>query len=174
MQEHGVIMSEDAIVSLLTDRVMEQITLNVPWRPGAQELLSELRDHGIRTALVTMSIGRMAEYVRSLIPFDAFDYVVSGDKVVHSKPHPEAYLTAAKLLNTAAQNCVAIEDSVAGVTSAVAAGCNTIGVPHYLSLDESPAQVLWPTLEGRSAADIAAFYTQRCAERRNSIPEQVS
>jgi HAD superfamily hydrolase (TIGR01509 family) len=160
MQAKGVEMGEDAIVTLLSEQVMEQITVAVPWRPGAKELLSDLRESGIPTALVTMSIGMMAEHVRSFIPFDAFDLVISGDDVTNPKPHPEAYLTAAAYFDAAPADCVAIEDSVAGTASAVAAGVVTIGVPHYLSLDDSGATVLWPTLAGRSTADVVRVLTE--------------
>ncbi|RFA21214.1 hydrolase [Subtercola boreus] len=160
MQAKGVTMGEDAIVALLSERVMEQISVAVPWRPGAKELLGELREAGIPTALVTMSIRRMAEHVRSFIPFDAFDLVVSGDDVVNAKPHPEAYLTAAAHFGIAPQDCVAIEDSIAGATSAVAAGCVTIGVPHMLPLDDTGAQALWPTLAGRHTDDISRVLTE--------------
>ncbi|PPF85676.1 hydrolase [Subtercola sp. Z020] len=160
MQAKGVEMGEDAIVTLLSEQVMEQITVAVPWRPGAKELLSDLRQSGIPTALVTMSIGVMAEHVRSFIPFDGFDLVISGDDVTHPKPHPEAYLAAAAHFGAAPADCVAIEDSVAGTASAVAAGVVTIGVPHYLSLDGSGATVLWPTLEGRRTADVVRVLTE--------------
>ncbi|CAN5133672.1 HAD family hydrolase [soil metagenome] len=168
MQAHGVTMPEDAIVSLLSEQVMQQISVSVPWRPGAKELLGALRESGIRTALVTMSIGRMAEHVRSFIPFDAFDVVISGDSVMNAKPHPEAYLAAAAALGVAAADCVAIEDSTTGVTSAAAAGVVTIGVPHYLSLDDSAAHVLWPTLHGRTPDDIVGAF----ATHRTSVPRE--
>ena len=161
MQENGVDLDADTIINRLSDRVMEQIAIEVPWRPGAPELLRSLREAGIKTALVTMSIKRMAEHVRSYIPFDAFDLVVAGDDVTHSKPHPEAYLTASRLLGVDPQDCVAIEDSVPGIASAAAAGVFTIGVPHFLSLDSSDAHLLWPTLAGRNARDIVAAFTDR-------------
>ncbi|TIH40686.1 HAD family phosphatase [Subtercola vilae] len=171
MQAKGVTLSEDAVISLLTDRVMEQITVSVPWRPGARELLSAIREAGIPTALVTMSIGRMAEHVRSFIGFDAFDLVVSGESVTHAKPHPEAYLMAAAALGVDPIDCVGIEDSIAGVTSSAAAGITTIGVPHYLSLDTSPAHVLWPTLVGRTVADLAEAHSlQRAGDRMPAAP----
>ncbi|SMQ67555.1 haloacid dehalogenase superfamily, subfamily IA, variant 3 with third motif having DD or ED [Agreia sp. VKM Ac-1783] len=156
LQEHGVDMAADAIIDLLTREVMALISVSVPWRPGARELLSALRESGVPCALVTMSFGVMAEHVRSFIPFDAFDVVVSGDSVENSKPHPEAYLEAARLLDVPIDECVAFEDSVPGVTSAAASGAVTIGVPHMLPLENSPANVLWPTLEGRTVDDVSA------------------
>jgi beta-phosphoglucomutase-like phosphatase (HAD superfamily) len=75
--------------------------------------------------------------------------------VENPKPHPEPYLVAAAELGVDVRDCVAIEDSPAGLTSAWAAGAVTVGVPNFLSLDEAPAHVLWPTLADKSVADVA-------------------
>ncbi|HAM27172.1 MAG TPA: hydrolase, partial [Microbacteriaceae bacterium] len=115
LQGRGVGLSEDQIVQHLTDRVLDQIHVSVPWRPGARELLSAVRQAGIPTALVTMSIRRMAEHVVSTIPFDAFDHIVAGDDVTHSKPHPEPYLRGAELIGVDPAMCMAIEDSTTGL-----------------------------------------------------------
>ena len=115
-QSRGVHLTEDEIVEHLTDRVLELIDANgLPWRPGARELLSELREAGVKTALVTMSVRRMAEHVAAQLGFDGFDTVVSGDDVTHAKPHPEPYLTAVERLGVDAAACVAIEDSAPGI-----------------------------------------------------------
>jgi HAD superfamily hydrolase (TIGR01509 family) len=169
LQQHGVDMPSDEIIGYLTAEVMQRISEAVPWRPGARELLAALREAGVPCALVTMSIGVMAEHVRSLIPFDAFDVVVAGDSVEHSKPHPQAYLLAAQLLSVPIEDCLAFEDSIPGVTAAAASGAVTIGVPHLLSLDDSDAQLLWPTLEGRGIDDVgAAFAAHRTP--RSTVP----
>ena len=155
LQHRGVDLAEDEIVNRLTDRVMEQIETGVAWRPGALELLAELRDAGIPTALVTMSIRRMAEHVSSFIPFTAFDHIVAGDSVTHSKPHPEPYLLGAELLGVDAVRCVAIEDSTPGLASAVAAGAVAIGVPLHSPLEHGRGYTIWPTLTGRGISDIS-------------------
>ena len=72
-----------------------------------------------------MSWRPLTDLVVSLVPDGVFDVVVTGDAVGHGKPHPEPYLTAARLLGVDAASCVAIEDSPAGVASAVAAGVPT-------------------------------------------------
>ena len=161
-QAAGVDLDADTIVARLTARVQEQLTLHgVPWRPGARELLEALREASVPTALVTMSIRAMADDVVAAIPFDAFDVIVTGDSVENAKPHPEPYLAAAAAIGVDARDCVAIEDSPAGLTSAWAAGAVTIGVPNILPLDEAPAQVLWESLEGRSVSDVAALLEAR-------------
>jgi HAD superfamily hydrolase (TIGR01509 family) len=162
LQDHGVAMEADAIVQWLTDRVQEQLaTQGVPWRPGARELLRDLCDAGIPTALVTMSVARMARQIIDLIDFAAFDTVVAGDTVTHSKPHPEAYLTAAANLGVDVARCVAIEDSAPGVAAAVAAGAVVIGVPHQIDLPASALYTLWPTLADRTVTEVTELFAER-------------
>lgn len=162
LQDRGVALDADAIVRRLTDRVQEQLASHgVPWRPGARELLAELKSAGIPTALVTMSVERMARQVADLIDFPAFDAIVAGDMVTHSKPHPEAYLTAAGILGVDPEHCVAIEDSAPGIAAAVASGAIALAVPHQIDLPESILYTRWPTLSGRTVTDLSELYTTR-------------
>jgi beta-phosphoglucomutase-like phosphatase (HAD superfamily) len=103
----------------------------------------------------------MARQVSDLIGFEAFDTIVTGDMVTDSKPHPEAYLAAASSLGVDVVHCLAVEDSVPGVASAVAAGTVTIGVPHMIPLAQSPLYDLWPTLAGQSVHDLHSVYALR-------------
>ena len=157
-QAKGVDLEADAIVARLTARVREQLTEHgVPWRPGARELLEALREASVPTALVTMSIRSMADDIIAAIPFPAFDVVVTGDSVEHAKPHPQPYLLAAEQLGVDIADCIALEDSPAGLTSAHAAGAIAIGVPNILSLDDTPSSAIWPTLAGATVADLATL-----------------
>jgi beta-phosphoglucomutase-like phosphatase (HAD superfamily) len=65
--------SSEEIIEWLTDRVLQQLRQEIPWRPGARELLQALRAAGVKTALVTMSFRRMAQEIVDAIGFDAFD-----------------------------------------------------------------------------------------------------
>lgn len=162
LQDRGVEMDADAIVQWLTTQVQNQLVEHgVPWRPGARELLAELKQAGVPTGLVTMSVGRMARQIAELIDFPAFDTIVAGDMVTHSKPHPEAYLAAAAELGVDVEHCVAIEDSAPGIASAVAAGTIAIAVPHQLDLPESIMYTRWTTLAGRTVPDLSAVYRER-------------
>jgi HAD superfamily hydrolase (TIGR01509 family) len=162
LQAHGVALTEDEVIETLTGIVLARINHGgLPWRPGARELLLELKDRGVKTALVTMSIRVMAHAVRDVIDFDAFDFVVAGDEVEHSKPHPAAYLRAAELLGVNPSDCVAIEDSPPGIGAATASGAATIGVPLNVPLIEDGSFVSWPTLAGRTVDDLAAVLAAR-------------
>jgi HAD superfamily hydrolase (TIGR01509 family) len=164
-QSRGVDLPADDIVHLLTGRVRDRLAKDgVPFRPGARELLKELRDLGVKTALVTMSIRPMAEQVLSHLDFDAFDLLVTGDEVDNPKPHPEPYLTAASLLGVSISDCVAIEDSRAGLASAVASGAVSIAVPHAVTIPEASTHTIWPTLAGRTSTDVSAVFAASRSE----------
>ena len=141
-------LEPEEIKNRLTNDVQSKLARAVPWRPGAKELLLELRKRNVKTALVTMALHRMAQQVVDAIPFDAFDVIVAGDDVTRGKPHPEAYEKAAALLGFPPSKCIAFEDSVTGLTSAEAAGTYAIGIPNIIEIPQKPDRVLWPTLEG--------------------------
>lgn len=155
LQEAGVDMEVPAIVDHLTAEVTRRIiTSGVPFRPGARELLFGLREAGIRTAMVTMSMRRLAKVVIERIDFPAFDLLIGGDDVERPKPHPEPYLKAAEALGVDIADTVAIEDSVAGVTSAVASGAVSIAAKNIVDVSGLGADVEWNGLDGRLAADV--------------------
>ncbi|MFT4156655.1 MAG: HAD family phosphatase [Microbacterium sp.] len=164
LQCAGVDMDPEAIISRLTDDVQEALrTQGVPFRPGARELLRDLRNAGIRTGLVTMSLRRMALGVVDLIDFTAFDVVVAGDDVENTKPHPEPYLQAAALLGVDIADTVVIEDSPTGIRSGLASGAVTLGVPHIVSLAGLGAHELWPTLAERDTSDMIDLFMRQSA-----------
>ena len=145
----------ERIVDELLARVISRVTEHVPWRPGARELLSALREQGVPSALVTMSWRSLADAVVGALPDGTFAAVVTGDEVSHGKPHPEPYRVAARLLGVSAEDCVAIEDSPTGVRSAVAAGVPTLAVPHVVAVPEIAGAVHLDTLSGLTPAALA-------------------
>jgi HAD superfamily hydrolase (TIGR01509 family) len=157
MSEHmGIDRTPEQIVDELLDGVVARIEQVVPWRPGARELVAARAEAGVPRALVTMSYRRFVDPVLQAMPPHSFDAVVTGDEVSRGKPHPEPYLRGASLLGVDPADAVAIEDSFTGVASALAAGITTIGVPHAVDVSRVPGVIHWPTLAGRTPADLAA------------------
>ena len=166
LQDAGVRMAVPDIVAHLTRVVSERLaTDGNPFRPGAVDLLRALRARGVRTALVTMSLRDMALTVAGQMGFDAFDLVVAGDDVTRPKPFPDPYLQACTTLGVDPADAVAIEDSPTGVRAAASAGVTTIGVPLMVPLDGAGADVLWPTLQGRTTDDLRAVHAARRTSR---------
>lgn len=132
----------------------------IAWRPGARELLASLREAGIPSAIVTMSLRPLAELVAGQLPDGTFDAIVPGDEVAHEKPHPDPYLRGAAALGVPIERCLALEDSPTGLRSAWDAGAVAVGVPNLLALDEAPAHALWPTLAELDAAAVAERFAR--------------
>ncbi|MFC8616272.1 HAD family hydrolase [Micromonospora purpureochromogenes] len=116
-------------IDWINARILELFRTGLRWRPGALTLLRAVRAAGIPTALVTSSGRPLVEVALDTLGRDSFDAVVCGDEVDLAKPHPEPYLTAARLLDVPIGRCVAIEDSPTGVASALAAGAAVLAVP---------------------------------------------
>jgi HAD superfamily hydrolase (TIGR01509 family) len=168
LQDAGVRMEKREIVDTLSAQVIERIKREVPWRPGARELLDQLHGAGVRCALVTMSEGPLARQVVASLPKPYFEFLVTGDSVSQGKPHPEAYLTAVEQLRVAdpeltIDHCVALEDSVPGVTSALASGVVTVGIPHQVPLPDDDRRATWSTLAGRTVAELEQLVADRAA-----------
>lgn len=158
----GVEMSATEIVQHLTAEVTERLQRDGErFRPGARELLAALRAEGVKTALVTMSLRSMAEAMVSQLDEGSFDVIVAGDDATRPKPFPDPYLQACAALGVDPSEAIAIEDSPTGVRSAVAAGVLTIGVPLMLPLEDTEADALWPTLAGRTPADLGSVLAAR-------------
>lgn len=147
------------IVDVLQEGVVARMRQAMPWRPGAFELLRDLRAAHVPCALVTMSWRPMAEILLAALPEQTFGAVVTGDVVAAGKPDPEPYLTAAAELGVVPRDCVAIEDSPSGVRSALRAGTRTLCVPHVVDIPDLPGLFRVATLEGVGPADLLPLTT---------------
>ncbi len=162
----GVDRSPEEIVEMLLDRVVARVREEVPWRPGARELLGHVREARIDTALVTMSWKRFSDEVVACLPTGSFTVSVTGDEVARGKPHPDPYLLAAERLGVRPEDCVAIEDSPTGARSALAAGCRVLGVPHVVDIPREVSDLpesigrltIIPTLNGLQLVDLVRIF----------------
>jgi HAD superfamily hydrolase (TIGR01509 family) len=158
LRDHGgVPLTPAEIVERLLDGVIERVRREVPWRPGAVELLAALGDAGVPCALVTMSWQRFVDPVLEVLPPGTFSVVVTGDRVTVGKPHPEPYLAAARELGVSPEDCVAIEDSNTGAKSAEAAGCTVLVVPNHVPVLEGDRRVFRDTLAGLTPARLGGL-----------------
>jgi len=160
----GIDLTPDQITEILTDAVIAKLDAQIVWRPGVLELMADLKANGVKTALVTMSMRRMALSVAAKLPVGEFDVVVAGDDVTNGKPHPEPYLLAAEQLGVSVKDCIAFEDSVTGLTSAEASGAIAIGIPNIVQLPEQEGRLIWPTLQGVKVETLAGLHKEKRAQ----------
>lgn len=108
----------------------KNILANAVAMPGAVELVKNLKQSGLKIAVASASHMSLIEGVlRRMEIIDYFDTWHSGELEEFTKPHPAVYLTTAAKLGVKPEECIAFEDSFAGLRSAHAAGMVTISVP---------------------------------------------
>ena len=98
-------------------------------RPGVKALLDHAFDQGVPVCLVTSTERRVANLGLQIIGLDRrIQNRVCYEDVERRKPAPDPYLLAATRLSVPPQRCLALEDSVSGMTSAVSAGTFAVGL----------------------------------------------
>jgi HAD superfamily hydrolase (TIGR01509 family) len=158
IREHmGIDLEPAEIVEQLLDGVVALVEQEVPWRPGARELLAGLDAAGVPCALVTMSYRRFVAPVLAALPAGCFDVIVTGDSVRRGKPHPDPYLKATDELRLEPAECLAIEDSNTGARSAEAAGATVLVVPNHVPVLEGERRVFRDSLVGLAPDDLSAL-----------------
>lgn len=111
------------------DAVLELLAQPVEPLPGVRELLAELRRRGLPIGLASASLRQWVNAtIRGLNVEDAFDATVSASEVMNSKPAPDLYLAAAAKLRVPPTQCLAVEDTGAGIAAAKAAGMFAVQV----------------------------------------------
>lgn len=122
-------------------------------KPGIYELLDFLDQKGIPAAITTSSPQeRVKKYLQPLGLYHRFAHICTGYEVAHGKPEPDIYLYGAESLGLPPENCLAIEDSPAGILSAYRAGCMPVLVPDLDGADDAMGQNLYA--EADSLLDI--------------------
>ncbi len=156
--DRGVRLEPDEIISTMVAQVSARARTHMPWLADSRALLDELIAEGVPCALVTMSFGDLAGAFVDAAG-GVFAAVVTGDQVRNGKPDPEAYLTAAQRLGVDPRQCVAIEDSPAGVRSAHASGAVTLAVRRHVPLPFLPGVSRLTSLDGVDLDGIARFFS---------------
>ena len=107
--------------------------------PGVEFALEFFAGHGFRLGLASSSPQRLIDAVLERLELDGcFEVVRSATLEDEGKPHPAVYLNVARDLGVLPERCVALEDSVSGVRSALRAGMKVIAIPEREPAQESP------------------------------------
>ena len=132
--------------------------------PGSMELMRGLHEAGFPQALASSTPIENIQLIRILLNLDQYlSALVTGEAVARGKPAPDIFLKAANELHMLPPICLVIEDAVAGVQAALAAGMRCIAVTGNRDLP------------GLRAADLVVRdLTELDVERVRSIPACVS
>ena len=98
--------------------------------PGVVEFVAKCRSRGLKIAVASSadSIKVEGNLHEIGLPPSTFDAIVSGSDVAKKKPAPDIFLEAARRLELAPDRCLVVEDAIAGVAAAKAAGSRCLGL----------------------------------------------
>lgn len=135
------IMNENVVLRLckplLLHSLEKKVTMfygQVELKAGAKAYLEYLRSQDIKLALCTNNQRKMAQIALRRHGIEAyFSLIISGDDVIHPKPHPEMYQKALDYFGISAQEALVFEDMLSGVQAARSLDIPVIGInePHY-------------------------------------------
>ncbi len=145
-------------------RVGELFEKHLDTFPGIRELLCDLQSLDIPMMLTTNTEREVADFAIDAIGRHFFVDTLCGDEVPQQKPAPDMYLMAAETVGAPPSECLVFEDSYAGMTAAVEAGCRVIGLPAGPEVDVPEGVVPVSTvysnthLEGANAGDVLRWF----------------
>ena len=148
----------DFFTNKLVDVQSQRMRSHTPFMPGAYELVQDLQRNGIKTGLVSASPRIIVDAVLDNVGAELFPFSISSDDVERTKPHPDAYLKAAQITNSAIGNCLVFEDSLTGVGAATSSGAWLVAVPHLVHVDESERVRVIKSLEQLNFSKIQELF----------------
>ena len=113
-------------------------------KPGAVEILEELKRRGIIAAVATATpLERTEKYLNATGIRPYFSHIISATQVKKGKPSPDIYLYACEQLGLTPGECLAVEDAPNGILAAYRAGLSVVMVPDQTQPDEELEQYLY-------------------------------
>jgi HAD superfamily hydrolase (TIGR01509 family) len=141
LASRGRVASEEYLSKLQQKKAqnyVEQIESleKLPLYPGLTDFIFKIRSSNLELAIVSGAIRQEIELVLKRAELaEYFKIIVAADDITTAKPQPDCYLLALERLNQEypelnlqASECLAIEDTLAGVQAAKAAGMKVVGV----------------------------------------------
>ena len=116
---------------IVTQRLNEfEAQMDYSYIAGFETFVQDLRQHGVKTAVVTSSnMPKMESVFRARPDFKSlFDAILTSEDFAESKPSPDCYLKGAERFGVSPDECVVLEDSINGLKSGRAAGMYVVGL----------------------------------------------
>ena len=154
---NGRIKSE-VLAKEIIDEMTTRLSSATLYMPGAIEFSKLVSTAGIPQALVSASPRTLVDAVVSNLPQNYFKETVAAGDIERTKPFPDPYLHAAKLLGVEISNCLIFEDSQTGITAATASGAFVVAIPHYIEVKERERLKRIESFVGLSLQDLNKWW----------------
>jgi HAD superfamily hydrolase (TIGR01509 family) len=144
----------------IIERMVVKFKGDLPFMPGAVELINDLRARNVEITLVSASPRSLVDAALSNFEINPFARSISSNDVKVTKPDPEGYLLAAASGGHDILNCLVLEDSLTGVTAAKASGAWVLAVPHLVPIEKLGRVDTTTSLSNWSYDKLAIKYAQ--------------
>lgn len=174
LNTHGKPASGSKVSQLIERKsalLMAEVKREVPLLPGAATLIRTLAQ-SVPVAICSGALRREIETMLEQVGLVSLLVgIVSAEDVAHGKPNPEGYRAALRFVHQSlkpsekihAETCLAIEDSVAGISAARAAGMRCLAVANSYPitvLKRAGADAVVTTLEGNPLVGVAHAFVR--------------
>ncbi|RLE29571.1 beta-phosphoglucomutase, partial [Candidatus Acetothermia bacterium] len=132
--------------------------------PGALKLIRDLKRHGVKVAVATVSRNGRTVLARLGI-LDEFDAVVDGHSGARSKPAPDLFLYAARDLGVPPSRCLVVEDAPAGIAAAEVAGMASLALGEEKLFSALRPDLVLPNLRGLDCLRLLKLLDEAAAAR---------
>ncbi|MBD2664529.1 HAD-superfamily hydrolase, subfamily IA, variant 3 [Richelia sinica FACHB-800] len=156
LKNRGRVVTEEYLTQLLTRKAQSYILElekldKLPLYSGIEDLIFQIRSQHLKLAIVSGALRQEIELVLKRAKLDDyFPLIISGDDITTSKPEPDGYLLAVEKLNKdyadlnlQPQECLAIEDTPAGIQAAKRAKMQVVGVANTYPFHMLQRQANW-------------------------------
>ncbi|MBE9191080.1 HAD family phosphatase [Gloeocapsopsis crepidinum LEGE 06123] len=179
LQRRGRVVSDEYLTRIIQRKAeayqqeLEKLE-KLPTYPGLEDLIFQVRSHHLKLAVVSGALRSEVELVLNRLGLtEYFSIIVAGDDITTSKPEPDGYLLAVEKLNELEPDlqlqpteCLAIEDTPAGITAAKSAGISVVGIANTYPFHMLQRQANWVV---DYLCDLDLEYVQQVYTNRNQL-----
>jgi HAD superfamily hydrolase (TIGR01509 family) len=138
----------------IIDEMKTRLSSATKYMRGSIEFSKLVSLAQIPQALVSASPRVLVDAVVSNLSQNYFKETVAAGDIERTKPFPDPYLHAAKLLGVDISKCLIFEDSQTGITAATASGAFVVAIPHFIEVIESERLKRIESFDGLSLQDL--------------------
>jgi HAD superfamily hydrolase (TIGR01509 family) len=148
----------EVLAKEIIDEMTTRLSSATTYMPGAIEFSELVSQARIPQALVSASPRTLVNAVVSNLDQNYFKETVAAGDIERTKPFPDPYLHAAKLLDVDISSCLIFEDSQTGITAATASGAFVVAIPHYIEVKERQRLKRIESFVDRSLQDLENWW----------------
>ena len=148
----------EVLGKVIIDEMKTRLGIATSYMPGSIEFSKLVSQAQIPQALVSASPRELVDAVVSNLDQNYFKQTVAAGDIERTKPFPDPYLHAAKLLEVDISNCLIFEDSQTGITAATASGAFVVAIPHFIEVIESQRLKRIESFVGLTLQDLSRWW----------------